>query len=787
MTASLLAYFYLQTLKPTYSGEQKLTGLNGEVEVYYDEYGIPHIYAQSEVDAYMALGYVHAQDRLWQMDVIRRIAPGRLSEIFGTPLLETDIFFRTLGIDSYSKSQAKIFENNPDNEVKKAVEGYLSGINYFVENGPTPIEHVILGLNKTPFTTVDVYNTIGYMAFSFAAAHRTEPVVTNILQTLGPDYINDLDINVNPDKTLIKNFNRQDSAANALAFHTKRIMDNLPVPPWIGSNSWVVGPDMTKSGEVILVNDPHIGFSQPAVWYEAHLEAPGFSLYGYHIAGYPFANVAHSRDVAIGLTMLENDDIDMFFEKVNPENKSQYWSVDHWEDFYIKEETIAVKDSVDVTISVRKTQHGPVINDVVESISEEIPVSMWWVYTKLPNKLLEANYLLCHSKNIDDARLAASMIHAPGLNVMYGDKDKNIAWWGVSKLAKRPEHVNPKMILDGTTGLDDPLGYYDFTENPQAENPPWGYVYSANNQPDTISSKLLYPGYYVPEDRARRIVNLLNEDKKWDVNDMKSMLMDQTSENVTEIIQSILSAIKTSDISSKSDNFKSSLEILEKWNGKYDADAVAPTIYNKLLYKTMELIFLPKIGEESFEAYLSNHLMKRSIQPLFANDSSLWWDDLATENSKETRTEVFVKALEQGTSELRAQLGSDINSWTWKSVHILEHPHPFGQVAALKKYFNVGPFEVGAGNEVINNYLFRLNKEGIYKIHAGPSTRRIVDFSNVENNSWSIIPTGQSGNVLSKHYKNQSEMYIRGEFRKQMMNEKEIKETSPDLLVLKPS
>jgi penicillin amidase len=781
---SLTGYLYLNSLKPTYSGELVLKGLDGDVDVFYDDYGIPHIYAKSEADVYLALGYVHAQDRLWQMEVIRRIAPGRLSELFGKPLLETDYFFRTLGINQYSIKQVETFEKSTNTAVKTAVDSYLKGVNTFVENGPTPLEHIILGIDKTKFTTLDLYNTIGYMSFSFAAAHKTEPVVSQILNTLGSDYLSDLDINPDPTKTLIKNNNRQDSLNSTLAYHTTKILDNLPFPTWIGSNSWVVGPDMTESGEVILVNDPHIGFSQPSVWYEAHLEAPGFSLYGYHIAGYPFANLAHNRDMAIGLTMLENDDIDLFYEKVNPENANQYWMVDHWEDFQIRTEKISVKDTTDVEIKVRSSNHGPIVNDVIKEIDGEVPISMWWVYTDVPGKLFEANYALCHAQNIDETRKAAGMIHAPGLNVMYGDKKKNIAWWGVSKLAKRPSHVNPKIILDGSTGLDDPMGYYDFSQNPQAENPPWGYVYSANNQPDTIASDILYPGYYVPTDRARRIVNLLEQDKKWNVEDMKKMLLDQTSENVPEVILSITSSISASN-EKQSDNFQASLDILNKWDGNYKSEAIAPVIYNKLLYKIMATIFIPKIGEAAFEAYLATHLMKRSIQPLFANDSSVWWDNSKTESIKETRATVFTAALIDGLSELEEQLGGDINNWNWKKVHILEHAHPFGEVAALKKYFNVGPFEVGAGNEVINNYLFRLNKEGIYKVTAGPSTRRIVDFNDVENNSWSILPTGQSGNVLSKHYKDQAEMYVNGAFRKQLMNEEEIKTTAPDKLMLK--
>ncbi len=781
----LFGYFYLQNLKPTYSGELSLSGLNGQVEVYYDDFGVPHIYAKSEADAYMALGYVHAQDRLWQMEVIRRIASGRLSELFGKDLLEIDKFFKTLGIHDYSIEQTKNFSQTGNAKIKLATTSYLKGLNLFVENGATPIEHIILGIDKTPFSLVDVYNTIGYMSFSFAIAHKTEPIVSKIMSTLGAEYVNDLDIGADASKQMIETHQR-DTLSDMISVITNRIMDKLPMPAFIGSNSWVVGSQMTKSGKVILVNDPHIAFSQPATWYEAHMEAPGFSLYGYHIAGYPFANLGHSRETAIGLTMFENDDIDLFSEKVNPENKNQYWAIDHWEDFSSKKETVKVKDSEDVTFEIRTTRHGSVINDVVTGMQNDAPVSMWWVYTQVPSKLLEANYQLTHARSIDEARTAASIIHAPGLNIMYGDKDDNIGWWAVGKMIKRPNHVNPKMILDGASGNDDPQGYYDFTLNPQAENPPWNYVNSSNNQPNTVLDGKLYPGYYLPEDRARRVVKLLEEDKnkKWEVADMKEMLLDQTSENVPEIAQSITTAI--GDANDMSANAQKAIDILNNWDGNFKKSSTAPVIYNKLVFNILELIFKEKLGEESFEVFIESHLMKRSIQPLFANDSSAWWDNLTTSNVIESRKDIFKQALADGIASLETQLGGDMNDWIWEKVHILEHPHAFGKVAALKKYFNVGPYGVGANNEVINNYIFRLNGDGIYNVTAGPSTRRIIDFADVENNSWSILPTGQSGNVMSKHYKNQADMYVNGEYRRLLMNEKEIKETSKDVLILNP-
>ncbi|MEO9805169.1 MAG: penicillin acylase family protein [Reichenbachiella sp.] len=774
-------YWYTQSLMPNYSGEFKLSGLSNDTEVHFDAYGIPHVYADNEIDAYRALGYVHAQDRLWQMEVVRRIAPGRLSEIFGSKLLKTDKLFRALGIQQYSEQSLATFEASGDPKIKSAAKAYLDGINTFLNEGPTPIEFTILGIEKTPFTLIDVYNTMGYMSFSFAAAQKTEPIVTRILNELGEDYLKDLDVASNTSGALMNSFSTA-AAMDEMALAIDEILTGLPAAPLIGSNSWVIGPDKTKSGKVILANDPHIAFSQPAVWYEAHFETAETSFYGYYLAGYPFAIMGHNRKYATGLTMFENDDIDLYFEKDNPDNAAQYIFKEEIRDYVTRKENILVKDSAMVEMVIKHTHHGPVVNEALELNEDLPPVSLFWVYTQKPGEILEVTYGFSHLKDFADARNNVAKIHAPGLNVMYGDTDNNYARWSSAHLIQRPAEVNSKLILDGVSGENEMLGYYDFSFNPKSENAPWGYAYSANNQPDTTQG-LVVPGYYLPEDRARRIKQLLNADKKWDVEDTKQMMLDNTSNNSPEVAESILEAIDTKLVNSK--NEEEAIHILSEWDGEYRLNAIAPTIYNKLVYKIQEGLFVNKLGQKGFEAFMKTHLMKRSFQPLFANDSSVWWDDPNTEMI-ETRSSIITAAFSDGMMELEKQLGADISQWNWGSVHTLEHGHVLGSVEALRKYFNVGPFPVPGNNEVINNYLYKFSADGWYKTFAGPSTRRIIDFADVEGNSWSILPTGNSGNIFSPHYCDQAQMYVNGEFRRQLMNKEEIMKQSKGALVLKP-
>ncbi|WP_420580397.1 penicillin acylase family protein [Reichenbachiella sp.] len=773
------AYWYAGSLEPKYTGEINLPDLSSEAEIYFDDYGIPHIYAEDEADAYRALGYAHAQDRLWQMEVVRRIAPGRLSEIFGSKLLKVDKLFRALGVQQYSEQMLAEFEANGDKKVKRAASAYLDGVNAFVANGATPIEFSIVGLEKSPFSMIDVYNTMGYMSFSFAAAQKTEPLVTKILQDLGEEYLKDLDVDPNTTGALLHS---TPLATEELALQIDKILTDLPAAPLIGSNSWVIGPEKTKSGKVIMANDPHIAYSQPAVWYEAHIETPETSFYGYYLAGYPFAIIGHNREYATGLTMFENDDIDLYWEKDNPDNPSQYIFQNESRDYQLRKEHIVVKDSTVVEMDIKTTHHGPVINEALELDENWPPVSLFWVYTQKPGEILEVTYGFSHTKSLAEARENTSKIHAPGLNVMYGDIDDNYARWSSAHLLKRADSVNSKLILDGTSGQHEVQGYYDFSYNPKSENAPWGYAYSANNQADTTNG-VLVPGYYLPEDRARRIKHLLDMDKKWDVEDTKEMMLDVTSNNSPEVVSSILEAIDPKLINSE--NEEKAIQILSKWDGTFELKDIAPTIYNKLVYKIQEGIFVNKLGDAGFDAYMKTHLMKRSFQPLFANDSSVWWDNPSTPEV-ESRPYVVTTAFVDGLLELENQLGNDLSQWQWGKVHSLENGHVLGAVDLLRKYFNVGPFPVPGNNEVINNYIYKWTANGEYKVTAGPSTRRIIDFADVEGNSWSILPTGNSGNIFSPHYNDQAEMYVNGEYRRQLMNKEEIMKVSGGVLWLKP-
>ena len=768
-------WLYSKTLHPNYNGEIQITNTSEDVTIYFDEIGVPHITAKNQTDAYVALGYVHAQDRLWQMELIRRIAAGRLSEIFGEELIKTDKLFSGLGIEEAS---AKTIRNLDKNTASyQMAVAYLNGINQYIENGKTPIEFALVGVEKETYSLKDIYNVFGYMAFSFAVAHKTDPMLTEVKEKLGPLYFNELIGAENKNLTLIKNEKNPEITA-AFSQAMNGLMDVLPISPFIGSNSWVIGADKTKNGKVIFSNDPHIGYSQPSVWYQAHIKTPNYEMYGFHLALVPFPLLGHNKDYAYGLTMFENDDIDFYVEENNPENKNQYRFKENYFDYNLIEKQLKVKDEKDSLYTIKVSKHGPLMNGIIENLDSEKPVAMQWIYTKLENQILEVAYEMSHAKNLKDFKKGASKLHAPGLNMMYGDAKNNIAWFASGKLYKYSHPLYTKTFLNGASGEDEIAAYLDFEENPQAINPAINYVYSANNQPDSIAN-MLYPGYYLFEDRARRIVDLVAPKNDWTKEDVAKMLLDVVSITAPKVSKNL---IKSLDQSTFSPSEKTVLGILEKWKGSFDKNEIAPVIYSRFVYEFQKNTFADEMGK-GFYQFVNTPFIEKVLPVQVEKEQSIWWDNIATKDKTETKQEIVTMSFKRAFSFLEKQLGANVADWKWKRVISVEHEHALGEVPLLRNYFNVGPFVTAGGDQVINNQIYDIDSTGYYTVKAGPSTRRIVDFSDVEN-SLAILPTGQSGRIFSAHYKDQALKYLNGDFVKMSLNEADI-EKSKNVLVLK--
>jgi penicillin amidase len=754
------AVYIFKAPVPKYEGETNLNGLSEKVKVVHDDFAIPHIYASNKEDAYLALGYLHAQERLWQMDLMRRVGGGKLSEILGEDLVKVDKLFRTLGINKKAEESVAYGFANPNDESVKLATKYIEGINQFIENGPTPVEYKILQIEKEKFEPIDLYRTVGYMSFSFALALREDPLLNKIFEHLGPDYYNDLGVVTGQSATLIQADIKRDSIQyDSLKSNLLGCLKDLPVPLFTGSNSWVIAPEKSASGRVLFCNDAHIEYAQPSVWWEAHIECPGFSFYGNHLAGFPFALIGHTQNHAWGLTMFQNDDMDFYQEKIEGE---YYYFKGKKKPLKKRVEQVYVKGSdAPIEFTVYETHHGPIVSGVNDFLPDG--VSMYWSYNDLPNNALSVTYGLSHASDINEFEDNISTHNAPGLNFMYGDAAGNIAWWATAALAKRPSHVDSKRLLDGASGDDELLGYYDFSENPHSINPECGYVYSANNQPSGEYDGELYPGYYYWGARGERIIELLEQVKEFTTSDMKAMLLDDVGLYHVRNIKELFGLIKP-----ETEDEKKYHELMLSWDGSHKRNMVEPTFYYAFQYNLLKVAMQDELGEEDFDAYLKTYSYMRAYHVLSHNDSSKWWHNVASEKIRINRSMVVNMAFDETVKQIENE-----QSQLWEDHFTLEHPHALGKVEALSKIFNVGPLPLDGGIEVLNKQGFVPNGKLQYHCKTGPSKRIVIDFADVKN-AESINPTGQSGHVMSEHYADQFEMHINGKFRPMLMDEDKI-------------
>jgi penicillin amidase len=751
------AYYHY---KPQYEGTRDLAALQEEVEVLYDEVGIPHIYAPSQEAAFTALGYVHAQDRLFQMEMMRRVGAGRLAEVLGPELLPVDRFFRTLGLPAHSRASAQRFMQSADSSYQRLALAYLEGINAFVEKGPKPLEFVMAGIPRQRFTPEDLYYIVAYMSYSFDQSLKTDPVVEQLYAKLDSSYWEDLHLGYAQNHTTINSPTAPDSLAylpKVLHQHTAAVMDALPLPVYRASNAWVLGPEKTKSGEVLFANDTHIGYSQPSVWYEAHLEAPGLKLYGNFLAGFPYPLIGHTDHHAWGLTMFLNDDLDLYRETIQGDSV-RYRG--RWETLIKKKELIAVKNAPTDTLVVRRSPHGPILNGVLDKLPQNAPpVAASWTLLDFPMEAVQVAYQMWAAQDMEQFYRQVNRLAAPGLNVMYGDTAGNIGWWAVAKLRKRPPHVNPRSLLDGASGRDEIQGYFPADSNPHALNPPQGYVYSANN-PSRLMNGKVYPGYYYRGLRAQAITAALDTAQDWELEDSQALALTDRSPQYPQNLKMVLDGIKA-----RAPWEAAVLKKARSWEGEHTVDSQVPVLYYPLLYQLLQQGMQDELGDTLFSQLMATMIPRRSVPALLHKENSPWWDRQNTA-ARETLGEIAQDAWDTTLPLLAERWGRDVEAWRWGKVHGAVHKHNFSEnlPAPLASWLNVGPLPIGGGEEVINKQAFALSDGRYLNAVSGPAMRIGIDFGAVEE-AESINPTGQSGNPLSPHYKDQARAFAAGQHR----------------------
>lgn len=789
LLGALAGAWYVHTRQPERSGTIPMTGLTAPVTVRYDERGVPHLRADHEADLYRALGYVHAQDRLFQMEMVRRLARGELAEILGPKLLDIDRLFRTLGLRAHAdKAMAAMDTAQPS---FRALQAYLDGVNQFQATHPAPIEFGLLGIPKRDFTPQDTLAVAGYLAYSFAVAFKTEPVLTQIRDQLGPEHLRAFDLAWHPEGVLppatapLARLSPSDwQGLQRLAELNSQVPDLSGVPALEGSNAWVISGTRTQSGKPLLAGDPHIAYSAPAVWYEAHLSSPGFELYGHFQALNPMALLGHNMRFGWSLTMFQNDDMDLIAEKPNPAQPQQVWHQGKWVDTTVRQETIRVKGTAPVELAVRLSPHGPIVNGALGEGAPDAsatPIAMWWAFLETENPILEAFYALNRADTLAAARTAASKIHAPGLNVVWANAAGDIGWWAAARVPLRPEGVHPNFILDGATAQADKPGFQPFEDNPHEENPARGFIASANQQP-TPGSGAPVAGYYNLWDRGQRLAQQLGRPGvKWDAAQSQALQLDVQTGYAHRLLQPLLPLLRNLV---QAPDERALLEQMAAWDGRHTVEQTMPTLFHQLEYEIAFAAMADELGPVGFRNLLRTRALDHALPRLAADAPSPWWDNRNTP-AVETRADTVKVAWDAALAHLKKTLGPDPQAWTWGRAHTLTHNHPLGQQKPLDRLFSVGPMAAPGGRELPNNLGMPIGPVP-WAVTYGPSTRRVIDFADA-GQARGINPVGQSGVWFDRHYADQALDFIHGVSQPQHLLEPDVAAHTRSTLALTPA
>jgi len=765
-------YGYLRSTLPDYNGELTISGLKDNVEIIRDSYGMPHIYAQTDQDAYFALGYCMAQDRLFQMDMVRRAARGRLAEIFGKDLIAVDRFFRTI---TAGKSIEDIASAYPQ-ETLFAMKAYAEGVNYFIENhkGPLPIEFTILGYEPEPWQFSDGTAVHYYMAWDLNTAFAVEMLYAAVIDKVGETMAQD----IFPDyakgyPTIVP----QGIASLDFLASLNLARKVLGTEGGGASNSWVISGKTAANGAPILANDPHLGHGAPGIWYEAHLITPSMNVSGSILPGIPFVIIGANEYVAWGWTNVMADDADFYIEKINPANSNQYEFMGRWEDMIVREEVINVKGAEEVKFKVKLTRHGPIIDDVNNLQGPKgTALSMRWT----AYDTLQANpfFYLNTARSIDDIEKAAEHFKCPGQNWVYADSKGNIGFWAAVGIPIR-DGFSGAVPIPGWDGKHEWQGYVPTAEQPHMRNPSQGWIATANNK--HFNDDYPYPisHYYAMPDRFARIQEMLTAKKKFDVKDFEGMQADFFMVLGKEWIPMMLTSLSEDNLSEKE---KKALSILKEWDFVASADGTAATVFHATLNEMVKNTFKKRLGDALYGPYIGNSFVAfNAMRNLMARGQSPWLDNPDTPEV-ETIDTIISKSFKAAVAVLNQALGPNIDDWSWGKLHTLTFYHPFGKSSALMGYFlNIGPFPVGGSMATVNPQPYRLSEP--WDVHHGASLRYIIDFSNMKH-SRRVIPAGISGNFMSPHYDDQTELWRTGTYRPFVLDRKSVEEDARFTLII---
>ncbi len=728
------------------------------VHIYRDRWGVVHIVAENMGDLIYSQGYVHAQERLFQMDTERRLASGRLSEIYGGDALPIDRFFRSLAF--VEKAEEMYLQLAPD--LKILVDRYVAGVNDAMKamKKPPP-EARILFYKPEPFTGKDIMLLSLLKGFGLAQ-WLEELAYYTVLAKAGEKLFRD----INPygkdiyGISILREGTVPRLSKNSLS-KLRNILDVVLSFPFFpisgGSNSWVISGSRVDDGKPYLFNDPHLPLTAPSVWFENHLVSPELDVYGFSFPGAPFVIIGFNRYVAWGFTNVMMDDLDLYLEKISSDGTYRHGvkklNVES------KESTIPVRGGTEESLILRKTVHGPIMTPIFSGIDGEFAVR--WTGFDATGDHLRSFLLLNSAKSVSDVVKALSYFQFPAQNVVFATADGHIGYVLAGRIPVR-EKNHPPIPVPGETGKYDWKGYLPFRENPRTIDPPEGFIVTANFPPLPPGSKPYISSVYEPPARGKRIISFLESKEKFSLDELIDLQTDTKMAGAEREVALFLKLLEGTE--PKNPLWSEALKQLEKWNGDFSVDSIGATIFEVLYEEVLKNTFGDELGPDGYRIF--SRTLRVPVLSLtrlmFDKPDSRWFDDVNTRDRRETIEDVVKKSFAETIDFLREKFGDDLSSWKWGELHRVVMRHPFGKKWYFRKFFNIGPAKAPGSGRTVWKMEFAHGSD--FTAAVGPSFRLVVSPAQADR-ARVVITTGQSGYYFEEHYRDQFPLWLKGEYR----------------------
>jgi penicillin amidase len=799
---------------PQTDGTLQVSGLQARVDVIRDKYGVPHIYASNDHDLFFAQGYVHAQDRFWQMEFWRRVGAGRLSEILGPSTASTDRYLRTLGLMRAAQTEAG--QLGP--EERAVLEAYAAGVNAYLSTHKDNLglEFTLLQANGVkfdpePWTPYNSLTWLKMMAYDLGGNMDQELLRAQLLKALGPDKLAELIPPVYPTGMpviLPPSGALRDLRAGELLRQSQAQRALLGMDgEGLGSNNWVIAGSRSTTGKPLLANDPHLGMQMPAIWYEVDMQCVELTadcknrFTGFSFAGVPGVIIGHNDRIAWGLTNVGPDVQDLYVEDVQGDAVKFKGAL---VPLKIVEEIIKVKGQLPdtyrptpnetstydeaggmttITLKVRIVpHHGPLMSDVDPDLAAAGPaLSLKWTALE-PGKVANTLVLLDRAQNWDDFRKALAPFQAPSQNFIYADVDGHIGWQVPGQIPIRPAGCDGRMPAPGD-GSCEWQGFVPYDDLPRSYDPPQAYIATANNAPYGPGYKYVLGYDWDFGYRAERIVEMITAQPKLSLDDLATIQFDSKDLLAAELIPQ-LTNVKPADPKAQQ-----ALEAMRNWDFQARRDRVGAMVWASFYRHMLIDTYGDELGQDLSKAYLGTSALNRLVlSRTYADPQSPWWDDTATAGVTETREQIVERALNDTVQELTEKLGPDTTGWTWGKLHTITFENQsLGQSNALggllKMLLNRGPSPVDGGSSIVNAASWSFWSP--YTMRSGASMRMLVDLSNLAN-SRSVFTTGQSGHPYNPHYDDFTALWANGQTHPQLFDRAAVEQNAEGRLVLVP-